>query len=188
MYSNFEIEMQHTEESLVALSHMQYNLFCGKDRFLRTVISFVLVIGGIVSFANWWGILLVAYGCYLTTSTYLSANRTAHKLSDQIKASGAPFPHSRYVFKNSGMEIYHAKERQKEDMVGYEDIFRVGEDMKYFYLFRDQYGGYMIPKDKLDGRQEDFRRFIEMKTGKGVQSSAVPIVRLYNWIRRRIQQ
>ena len=179
--------MQHTEESFVALSHMQYNLFCGKDRFIRTIISFVLVIIGIVYFAEWWGILLVAYGCYLTTSTYLSANRTAHKLSDQIKSSGSSFPHSRYVFRKNDMEIYHAKERQKEDVLKYSDILKVGEDMKYFYIFRDQYGGYMIPKEKLGTRQEDFRRFIESRTGNAVQSSRVPIVRFIQWLRRRRQ-
>ena len=185
MSSNYEVTMQHTEESFLALSHMQYNLFCEKDRIMRTIISIVLIVVGVVYFENWWGILLVAYGCYLTTSKYLSANRTAHKLSEQIKLSGKAFPASRYVFCNKAMEIYHAKEKQKEDSLNYDKFYKIGEDAAYFYIFRDEYGGYMIPKESLGEKQEKFRNFLENKTGQSIQGSRVPIVRFINWLKRR---
>ena len=101
----FEVEMQHTEESLQALSHMQYDLFCTKNRVVRSVLSLGFVILGVVYFSHWWGVLAIAYGCYLTTSTYASANRTAHKLTAQIKAAGTGFPGSRFLFDNDGMHI-----------------------------------------------------------------------------------
>ena len=35
----FDITMKHTEESLEALAHMQYDLFCQKNRIVRTLLS-----------------------------------------------------------------------------------------------------------------------------------------------------
>lgn len=181
----YEVEMQHTEESFKALAHMQYDLFCRNDRVTRTIISLVLMVAGVVYFSEWWGILLVAYGCYLTTSTYTSANRTAHKLTEQIKNGGAVFPASRFVFGREKMEIYKLPERVKDGSLAYADIRRIGADAGYFYIFRDQYGGYMIPKAALGEKAEEFRDFLEEKTGQAVFDSKIPIVRLINWIRRR---
>ena len=90
----YKIEMHHNEKTFESLSRMQYDLFCASNRITRTILSILLIAGGIINLSEWWGILLAAYGCYLTTSTYSSANHTAHKLADQIKKSGMPFPAS----------------------------------------------------------------------------------------------
>lgn len=181
----YEVEMQHTEESFKALAHMQYDLFCRKDRVMRTIISLALMVVGVVYFSEWWGILLVAYGCYLTTSTYTSANRTAHKLTEQLKSGGQPFPASRFVFGREKMEILRLPELVKDGALAYCDIRRLGADGGYFYIFRDEYGGYMIPKAALGEKVEEFRDFLEEKTGQTVCVSKIPIVRLINWIQRR---
>ena len=68
----YEVTMQHSADSLLALSRMQYDLFCTRNRIVRTILSAVLVIIGVLNYSAWWGILLLAYGCYLTTSTYVS--------------------------------------------------------------------------------------------------------------------
>lgn len=185
MASIYEFEMQHTEESFRLLSHMQYDLFCRKNRAARTIISLVLMVAGIANFSQWWGILLVAYGCYLTTSTYTSANRTAHKLAEQIKNNGQTFPASRYVFKKNEIEIYSLPEKKKDGFLAYSDIRRMGEDVRYFYIFCSDYGGYMIPKESLRESASDFRDFLEGVAGKKVKGSRIPIVRLINWMRRK---
>lgn len=185
MASFYEIKMQHTEESFKALSHMQYDLFCKSNRTVRSTISLAFMVAGVVNFSAWWGILLVAYGCYLTTSTYASANRTAHKLSEQIKNSGNSFPASCYVFGKDEMEILKLPERIKDGALAYTAIRRIGEDAGYIYIFRDEFGGYMIPKKALGGRTADFRVFLEEKAGQTVRNSNVPAVRLLNRIRRR---
>lgn len=181
----YKVEMQHTEESFKALAHMQYDLFCGSNRVARTVISLVLMVVGVINFSAWWGILLVAYGCYLTTSTYVSANRTANKLSEQIKNSGNPFPASCYEFREEKMDIIRLPERVRDSSLAYADIRRVGEDIKYFYIFRDEFGGYMIPKEALGQKTAAFRTFLEGKAGQTVRDSKIPIVRLIRWLRRR---
>ena len=175
----YKIEMHHSEESFEALAHMQYDLFCKSNRTVRTLLSLALVIAGVMNYSNWWGNLLLAYGCYLTTSTYSSANHTAHKLTAQIKESGMPFPASRYVFHEKAMDIIPLPDGDSKDSsLAYSDICRLGEDMEYFYLFRDQFGGYMIPKAALGERTADFRSFLEERSGLIFHSRSAPIVRV----------
>ena len=76
----YKIEMHHNEKTFESLSRMQYDLFCASNRITRTILSILLIAGGIINLSEWWGILLAAYGCYLTTSTYSSANHTAHNV------------------------------------------------------------------------------------------------------------
>lgn len=87
----YKIEMHHNEKTFESLSRMQYDLFCASNRITRTILSILFIAGGIINLSEWWGILLAAYGCYLTTSTYSSANHTAHKLrTDQKKRHAVP--------------------------------------------------------------------------------------------------
>lgn len=176
---DYSVTMRHDEKSLEALAHMQYDLFCRGNRIARSALSVIAVFAGIIRFQDWWGILLIAYGCYLVTSTYSSANHTAHKLAKQIRESGMPFPASRYTFGERAMQIdaLEGKEASPEPLA-YAQVCRLGEDAGYFYLFRDQYGGYMIPKEQLGERAESFRAFVEGKTGQRFRSRLAPVVRL----------
>ena len=182
----FEVEMQHTEESLQALSHMQYDLFCTKNRIVRTALSLGFVILGVVYFSHWWGVLAIAYGCYLTTSTYASANHTAHKIAGQLKESGMPFPHSRYLFGKEAIRIISLPGDEELDPLPYSQVCGLGEDNRNFYIFRDRYGGYVLPKEKLAGREDAFRSFVEGKTGKFFRRRRqAPIRRLIQWMKKR---
>ena len=40
----FEVEMRHDRQTLVALSHMQYDLFCGRNRTVRGFLSVTLIL------------------------------------------------------------------------------------------------------------------------------------------------
>ena len=182
----FEVEMQHTEESLQALSHMQYDLFCTKNRIVRTALSLGFVILGVVYFSHWWGVLAIAYGCYLTTSTYASANHTAHKIAGQLKESGMPFPHSRYLFGKEAIRIISLPGDEELDPLPYSQVCGLGEDNQNFYIFRDRYGGYVLPKEKLADREDAFRSFVEGKTGKFFRRRRqAPIRRLIQWMKKR---
>lgn len=182
---HFEVTMQHSEDSLLALSRMQYDLFCSRNRIVRTILSAILVVIGAVNYSAWWGIVLLAYGCYLTTSTYVSPDRTAHKLAAQIRQSGKPFPCSRYSFENGGIHIFTLPENEEMDPLPYSEIERVGENTNYFFIFRDQFGGYMVPKEALGDKVDAFRTFIEEKTGKPVALKASPFRRMLAGLKRR---
>ena len=182
----FEVEMQHDEDTLVALAHMQYDLFCTRNRVARSILSVLLItIALIYGKGSWVSLLIIAYACYLTTSTYASSNRTAHKLADGIKASGLPFPASRYLFEPDAMRIITLPDEEEMDPLPYSSVLQLGEDMKAYYIFRDQYGGYMCPKAKLGDREEAFRKFVQEKTGKKFIRRLTPIRRLRSWLDSR---
>jgi hypothetical protein len=168
---------------------MQYDLFCKSNRVGRTILSIASILTGIANSEAWWGLLAIAYGCYLMTSTYSAANHTAHKLAKQIREAGMNFPASRYEFTEDGMYIISLPdEKSPGDSLAYSDFYQLGEDREYFYIFRDQYGGYMVPKSELDEKQEDFRVFIQQKTGQRFRSRMAPVVKLIRLIQDRREE
>jgi len=175
----FQATIQHDDKTFEALAHMQYDLFCKSNRVGRTILSVASILLGIANAEAWWGILAIAYGCYLSTSTYASANHTAHKLANQIRASGMDFPASRYEFTEEGMQIIVLPEEKKQGKpLSYGEFLQLGEDHSYFYLFQNQYGGYMIPKSELEEEQKEFCDFLEKKTGLRFQRRMAPALRL----------
>ena len=71
------------------------------------------------------------------------------------------------------------------DPLAYSDFYQLGEDREYFYIFRDQFGGYMVPKSELEGKQEDFRLYIQEKTGLRFRKRTAPVVKLIQMIKER---
>lgn len=169
--------MTHTDKTFEQLAHMQYDLFCKTNRTVRSILSFALILLGLRSGDSWWGILIIAYACYLLTSTYSSANHTAHKLAKQIRESGMEFPSSALRFYEDRMEIESLQKKQDKTVLEYADVCKLGEDRAYFYLFRDSYGGYMVPKDQLEDPNA-FRTFLENVTGWEIASRTSPMSRL----------
>lgn len=175
----YQATMRHDEKTFQALAHMQYDLFCRKNLVMRTVIGIAAMGAGIVNFSQWWGVLLIVYGSYLTSSKYAQANHTANKLVKGIREAGLEFPVSRYLFRENAMEIITMPENTSlGDPLMYDGVRKLGEDADYFYLFRDQFGGYMIPKKEMGKEVDDFRFFIEQKTGKVFQTQIAPVFKL----------
>ena len=187
--AKFTVKMQHDEDTLVALAHMQYDLFCTRNRTARSLLSAVLIIIALLyGGGSWWSLLVLAYSCYLLTSTYASSNRTAHKLTEQLKASGLPFPASEYVFEEDAMRIITLPEREELDPLPYGKVLQLGEDIKAYYLFQNQYGGYMIFKEALGDREDEFRTFVQSKTGKTFIRRLTPLRRVRMWLRNRASE
>ena len=181
----YEITMQHTRESFEALSRMQYDLFCSGNRIARNILSLAAILFGLFHFSAWWGILAVAYGCYLTTSTYSSPNHTARKLADQVEQSGLGFPASRFLFYRNEVVICPIPDSGADhSTLAYRDIRRLGEDTHYFYLFRDEYGGYMIPKEALKDKIDDFRSFLEEAASQRFRMRTAPVIKLIRKLQR----
>lgn len=181
----YEITMQHSLESFEALSRMQYDLFCFNNRIARSVLALAAILFGLFHFSAWWGILAVAYGCYLTTSTYSSPNHTARKLADQVEQSGLGFPASRFLFYKTEVVICPIPDSDAErTTLAYRDIRRLGEDMNYFYLFRDEYGGYMIPKEALKDKTDSFRSFLEEAASQRFRMRTAPVIKLIRSLQR----
>jgi len=182
--SNYRVTMQHSEKTFELLSRKQYDLFCRSNRMMRMLIMAVCVYLGITNFEQWWGILLTAYGCYMLTSTYSQPNHTAHKLAKQIRERGMPFPAAEYVFRKNYMEIIvlPVKEDEENEHLKYNELEKIAEDGDYFYLFRNRYGGYMVPKNQLQGQVDLFRDFLETQTGQFCEINTAPWVKLIRWM------
>ena len=185
----YKVTMTHNEDSLTALAHMQYDLFCTRNFIARSLISLVAIAVGALYFSKVWGIALLAYGGYLITSTYSSSNHTVKKLVESIEASGKGFPSSQYLFSDRQIDIiYHPGQKDEEKMqpVFYKDLVKLGEDARFFYLFPHERGGYCIPKEELNGQKDSFRSFIEEKTGRRFyRRRPSPLQRLREWFRNR---
>ncbi|MBO6093942.1 MAG: hypothetical protein J6P40_10035 [Oscillospiraceae bacterium] len=185
----FEVKIQHDEDTLVALAHMQYDLFCTRNRVARSILSaFLILIALLYGGGSWWSLLIIAYACYLTTTTYAASNRTAHKLTDQLKAAKMPFPSSRYLFEKDAMHIITMPDGEEMDPLPYDKVLQLGEDFKAYYLFRDQYGGYRIPKEELGEKENDFRTFVQNQTGKKFIRRLTPLRRLRMWLDNRANE
>ena len=188
MKKSYIVTMRHDEKTLIALSHMQYDLFCFRNYIARNVLAIAAILVGGFYFKQIWGIALLAYGTYLLTSTYASANHTARKLIAQINAGGGKFPSSRYFFEDGQIRIvYHPGEPDEEELdpVGYGAVQKLGEDRQYLYLFTSDRGGYMIPKEALGGDEAGFRTFVQSKTGMAFQKSRMPMSRVRAWMYER---
>ena len=183
--ARFDVKMQHNEDSLLALSHMQYDLFCSRNRLARSLLSAALVVTGVIYGSNWWSLLIIGYGVYLMTSTYASSNRTAHKLCEQLKAASLPFPSSRYIFEEKAMRAITLPDGEELEPLRYDKVLRLGEDRDAYYLFRDQFGGYRVPKQALGKREEEFRAYVQKKTGLNFYRRLTPLRRLRDWMSKR---
>ena len=59
----FEVKMQHNEDTLVALAHMQYDLFCTRNCVARSFLSVILILIALLyGGGSWWSLLIIGYG------------------------------------------------------------------------------------------------------------------------------
>lgn len=182
---HYQVTMKHDEKTFQAQAHMQYDLYCKKNQAVRTLIGVGALGVGILNYSKWWGALLV-YGAYMSSSKYAQANHTANKMVKGIQNAGLDFPTSRYIFREGSVQVIAMPENEQLVDLRYDAIFGLGEDAAHFYLFRDQYGGYVVPRAELGKQEDSFRQFIEEKTGKFFSTGRkAPIVRLMERIKSK---
>lgn len=174
----YQVTMQHTEKTIRSLAHMQVDMFAGVQKALRSIISIAMVLFGLANSEQWWGFALLAFGCIFFTGTYGKANQTAMTIVQKINEHGLEFPSSRYTFTENGMTITILPEKanEKDELLPYNKIICIGEDREYFYLFPNEYGGYMISKEQLNKSETDFRQFIQNRTGRIIRSNKPQII------------
>ena len=183
---HYQVTMRHSEKSFQALARMQYDLFCKKNQAVRSLISVGSLAVGFFNYSKWWGALLLVYGAFMSSSKYAQANHTAKKMVKGIEKAGLEYPTSRYIFREGSVQVIAMPENEQLVDLRYDSIFGLGEDAAYFYLFRDQYGGYVVPKEELGKEESDFRRFMEEKTGKFFSTGRkAPITRLLENIKSK---
>lgn len=183
----YSINFVHTAETLKLLSRAQYDLFCKSNLYIRTVISIVLIFVSMNFLDKWYGPLILLYGAYLLLSKYMQADHTSRKLVKTIKESGKPFPKSRYDFFDDRLQVYRLDDGSNLliDTLYYKNVKGIYDDFVNYYIFRDNFGGYVIPKVSLLDKEDEFREFIEKRTYKEMKSKLPPIVRVIRRIFRK---
>lgn len=176
----YSINFVHTAETLKLLSRAQYDLFCKSNFYIKLVLSIVLIFVSINILDKWYGPLILLYGIYLLLSKYMQSDYTSRKLVRTIEESDKPFPASRYDFFDDRMEIYRLDDGSNSltDTLYYKNVKGIYDDLVNYYIFRDQYGGYVIPKSFLLNKEDEFRNFLELRTHKDVKSKLPPVVKL----------
>lgn len=179
---HYQVTMQHSEKTLRSLAHMQVDLFNGMHKTFRSVVGVGMVLFGMAYTQQWWGLALVAFGCIYATGTYGRANKNAMTVAQSIRDSGMDFPKTRYTFLDDGVQITALPEREGEEseILPYSEIIAVGEDWGNFYLFPNQFGGYVIPKEQLGENVRKFKGFIQDRTGRTVRGRQSPMRQLIN--------
>ena len=81
------------------------------------------------------------------------------------------------------MRIITLPNNSELDPLPYSEVVGLGADLYNYYIFRTEFGGYMIPKSELGDKSDEFRRFIEKKTGKLFVSKRSRFVRLRECVR-----
>lgn len=184
--AKFTVNFTHSAGTFKSLAHMQYDLFCRKNRVVRSIIALGMFVVGVIYLERWWSYVLIAYGAFLATGKYNQANRTARKLSEAVETSKMGYPASKFIFEEDRLRVIALPSKEELDPLKYEEIKKIGQDKDYYYIFRDEYGGYVIPKAELGDREEEFVSFLKEKANRYIMSKYTPpIVRLIDKIRNK---
>lgn len=180
----FTIKHQHSEETFKALAHMQYDLFCRKNYVARTLIALGCMVAAVLNIESWWAYLLIVYAAYLATGKYNQANHTARKLANGIRDAHLEFPSSRYIFEEDRMRVLSVNDHEELEPLPYGEVERLGRDSSYYYIFKNSSGGFMIPREQLGDRDDEFVDFIKERTNQGFYTRRTPpIVRFVRQVR-----
>lgn len=173
----YEVTMQHNADSLLALSRMQYDLFCTRQPYRphhpqrntrhHRRVELLRLVGYSAA-----GVRLLSHHQHLCVTG--SHGAQAHRADKAVRQA---FPLLPLLLRERRLHIFAMPENKELDPLPYSEVERVGENASYFFIFRDQFGGYMVPKDALGDKVDGFRKFIEEKTGKPVALKASPFRR-----------
>lgn len=189
----YTFSFTHTRDSIRALSIMHYKLFETGARIVRDITAATMLVLGVVLIQNWWAFLLIFYGSFLLTGRYNSPRRKADKIIKALKESDRSFPSSKYKFDNFGIHVFETGSEKEEALLAYKNVYEIGEDGEYLFFFRDRYGGYVISKEVIQGKNGDenldeFRKYVENKTGKKFVKARTPFMMLKDGVSKLRQR
>ncbi len=156
----YRAKIKHTEKTVQQLYKMQYYVY-GKPRMLlRVLIGFGLVVIAVMAtLPTWVKALLLLFGAWLLVSRDFPAAVQADRALSERKAA---LPGMEYSF---GADKVHLKGEGSMD-IPYGKFTRLAEDDAYFYLFVSRSSVCMLERASVTPPPaEDFRKFIEQKTG-----------------------
>ena len=163
----FEIEVQHSAETVSDLTRAQYALSHKTARLIQVVTAVVCLLIGvhaIGSVAEPFNYFFLLYGCLAIVFINVPASSLAGRVVEQIQKSGKPFPCSVFVFGEKGETIAYAKCRH---LLRYRHAT---------YFFLNEQAAFIFPDGCIKGQSPaEFQAFLSSRTRKPCQT-------LYPWL------
>ena len=167
--SGFTIEVQHTPETISAMSHVQYSATHGLKKAVQVGTATVCLLLGTHLLGDIrapFHYLFSAYGCFALLFLNLPARWRAEKIVRGIQASGRGFPCSVFQFEEAGFRVTAKGFDGPGDFHAYADCHRLLEHRSGLYYFISPEAAFLFPPQSLqEGRAAELKAFLETRTG-----------------------
>ncbi len=155
--------MQHTPHTIQVMFCTQYDQYRKKQEFAIIAAGIVLVaLAVLLPVPRALRILLLASGGWVIVSRNFPAVMRASDTVEARKKSGMQLPAYRYEFYDDHLRL----SGEGSMAIPYESIERLVEDKKYYYLFTGPDTVMMLDRGTIGSEPENFRKFLQEKTGK----------------------
>lgn len=149
----------HTEHTIEQLYCTQYDQFRRKQEFAILAVGILLVaLSVLLPVSRPVRILLLALGGWVMVSRNLPARLRAQDVVQARKS----LPVYRYEFYDDHLRM--SGEGGKN--LSYQDIIRLVEEKRYYYLFTGPATVMMLDRKELGKDDASFREFVQNKTGE----------------------
>lgn len=164
--AGYTADMVHSEKSIHLYAARQYDLFRKRQKYLIVLISFFLIVAGMVTGADTWrGALLLLTGCVAITNLYAAPKHIANTVIRQFHGE---FPVVRYGFYGDHMDV-----STFPVPVYYDAVTLLADDKKYLYVFLTPQTGYMIDKASVSGGGcEELAGMLEQASGRRIKHTS----------------
>ena len=165
--AGYTADMSHSEKSIHLYAARQYDCFQKKRKYLTALLSFLLIVAGLLTGADaWQGALLLLIGCVAVTNLYAAPKHIANAV---VKRMNGKFPVIRYGFYADHIDV-----STSSVPVYYGGLTLLAEDKDYLYLFLTPQTGYMIDKASVVGRggYDGLAGMLEQASGMKIQRAS----------------
>ena len=175
----FEIEVQHSAETVSDLTRAQYALSHKTARLIQVVIAVVCLLIGvhaIGSVAEPFNYFFLLYGCLAIVFINVPASSLAGRVVEQIQKSGKPFPCSVFVFGEKDFNVRPKGDGGKGETIAYAKCRHLLRYRHATYFFLNEQAAFIFPDGCIKGQSPaEFQAFLSSRTGKPCQT-------LYPWL------
>lgn len=174
-----KIEVQHSAETVLALTRAQYAVSHKAARVVQVITAIVSLLVGIHFIGNVkepFNYLFIIYGCFSIVFLNVPANSMANKVIQRIQATGQPYPCSVFTFCENGFSVKAKGPSGKIEQYNYRNCYRLLTYRHATFYFLNEQAAFIFPDDCLGNLTvHNFHEFLSQKTEKPCQI-------MYPWI------
>lgn len=175
----FEIEVQHSAETVSDLTRAQYALSHKTARLIQVVTAVVCLLIGVHAIAALRNPSITSSHCtavWPSSSSTCPASSLAGRVVEQIQKSGKPFPCSVFVFGEKDFNVRPKGDGGKGETIAYAKCRHLLRYRHATYFFLNEQAAFIFPDGCIKGQSPaEFQAFLSSRTGKPCQT-------LYPWL------